>query len=80
MPRLNSLLAEIPALQAQESLRRVSEYVVGSGNLKKHQSSRIIHEWEREANLGATSVSPASQTKEQFELRMAILGFRSVTA
>ena len=78
MPRLNSLLAEIPGLQAQESLRRVSEYVVGSGNLKKHQSSRIIREWEREANRGMQATSSVPRTKEQFELRMAMLGFRGV--
>lgn len=41
------LLEMIPILEARESVQHTREIAVGTGSLKRHESSRILSEWTR---------------------------------
>ena len=49
---LADFAAQMSAIAAQESLRRVSEVAVGSGSLKRADARRTLRQWHREANRG----------------------------
>ena len=40
----------LPCLTAEESLRRVTEIAVGTASVKKEESSRIMRQWQRDAD------------------------------
>lgn len=51
-PLLAAYIHEMPAIQAEQSLRRVTEVALGSGRVEQRESQRLMHEWQREARGG----------------------------
>ena len=43
---IEAYVAEIPKLEAYESLRRMTEIAVGTGSVKPEESRRIVRSWE----------------------------------
>jgi len=69
---LMAFVREMPRLRAQESLRRVTEFAVGSGAMEKRDRERVVREWQAEAGGGA---APARrQTLTQGLGSLAALG------
>lgn len=55
---LAAMSREIPRLQAQESLRRVTEIALGNGLIEKRDRDRIMRGWQADAGGEA---KPAAQ-------------------
>lgn len=52
---LEELAAEMPRLEAAESLRRAAEIALGSGTLQKEDARAIRHSWLRTADGDAST-------------------------
>ena len=74
IPKLNAMLAEMPVLRAQESLRRVTEYAIGTGSLKKQAARRVVREWQREARSGQPQRIYRPQSKSEMQTVLASVG------
>ena len=75
LPYLNSYAAMMPVIQARESLVRILEIAVGSGNLKKGRAQQIIAQLRREArrfSVRKKAVKPV--TKKQHTMILASMG------
>lgn len=55
---LEAYAVMLPRLQAQESLRRVTEHALGSGSLKQSAADEIMREWKREAGIKPQLMTP----------------------
>ena len=73
---LNAFLAYIPVLEARESLRRVQEYQVGTGSIKRRAAERIIRGWERLARVEEPAADAPKITKGEYIARMRQLGIK----
>lgn len=40
-------------LQAEESLRHVTEIAAGNGLIKEHERERIMNQWRQQAQMGS---------------------------
>ena len=47
---IEAYAAELPKLEAHESLRRMTEIAVGTGSVKPEESRRIVRSWEGQAD------------------------------
>lgn len=56
--------AMLPRLQAEESLRRVTEYAIGSGAADKHERQRVMRAWERHAEGPRPTMTPEQLTQQ----------------
>jgi len=54
MNLLQAFVQRLTGIEAAESLRHVTEVAIGSGTVKKGDSDRVIGEWQRDAERGAT--------------------------
>ena len=68
------MLAQIPVLQAQESLRLATATALGSGSMKKAAAQSQISEWNREARDGTTPRSHRAQSRDEFAALVTAAG------
>ena len=73
---LADFAAQMSAIAAQESLRRVSEVAVGSGSLKRADARRTLRQWHREVNRGQGRINHKPRTRQEHHALAAAAGIR----
>jgi hypothetical protein len=76
MPRsiLEAYVKAAPAVRAQQSLQRIRDYQLGSGNVKPTVLRRALRDIQREARQGYTRRSARPKSPEQAAYLMASMG------
>lgn len=55
----------LPRLRAEGALQRVSETMIGTGNMEKRHAERALSEWDRAATGPVVFDSPLVRTEEE---------------
>lgn len=65
---LNAYSADIPRLQAEESMLWAERFAVGGGRLRKGVGSRIMSRWERLADHRRPVIRPRSASEHKAQM------------
>lgn len=68
----------LPVLQAREALQEVTILRVGTGHADKGGAARLMRDWTRLANVGATkpTLDPVTTPPEIIKARIEAMGFK----
>lgn len=72
---LRAYIDQLPRLQAQQSMQRVTEIAIGTGNMEKRDKERILRQWERQIHIVREKQTPS---REQRALVLATMGIPMV--
>jgi len=62
----------MPALMAEESMRRVQEHAIGAGVMRKEDQRAVLAQWRKAAGAGAAT--RRKLTRDQAAIRLASIG------
>lgn len=71
----NRLLAQIPKLEAEESLQTATRIAIGSGLGESSTRDRVWSDWQREANAGRQTIA---KRPSEAEMRAMGIGVRKI--
>ena len=74
LPYLGAYITMMPALQARETLALSTAFALGSGNMKKHVSRRIMQDLRRAAEPAGHRRVQKPRTKAEHHAMLAMRG------
>ena len=74
VPVFNAAVRLLGPLAAEDNIGQVTVTALGSGLVKKHESSRITHEWERIARQLRRPEKAEALSMDEMKARFALMG------
>ena len=74
IPVFNAAVSLLGPLQAEASLGAVTQTAMGNGLIKKWESSRIMHEWERTAGKLRSASKGRPDSMEELKAKFQLAG------